>query len=103
MKLITKAIEKKLDKNPLYSGEDTPEGDKKIIVKFFTPWSNWTWFVTEAERLENGDWRFFGLVHGLEKEWGYFMFSELQSLRGPWNLKVERDMYGPPKFIREVL
>jgi hypothetical protein len=102
MKLITKVIERKLEKNPLYSGEDIPLEDKKILVKFFTPWSNWTWFVTEAERLEDGDWRFFGLVHGIEKEWGYFMFSELQSLRGPWGLKVERDRNGP-KFIREVL
>lgn len=102
MKLITKAIERKLEKNPLYSGEDTPLEDKEILVKFFTPWSNWTWFVTEAERLPDGDWRFFGLVHGFEKEWGYFMFSELKSLRGPWGLKVERDLYGPPKFIRDV-
>lgn len=103
MKLITKEIEKKLEKNPLYSGEETPEGDKKILVKFFTPWSNWTWFVTEAERQEDGDWRFFGLVHGFEKEWGYFMFNELANLRGPMGMRIERDMYGPPKFIREVL
>jgi len=103
MKLITKAIEKQLEKNPLYSGEDIPLEDKKILVKFFTPWSNWTWFVTEAERLEDDDWRFFGLVHGFEKEWGYFMFSELKSIVGPAGLRIERDAYGPPKFIREVL
>lgn len=103
MKLITKAIERKLEKNPLYSGEDTPEGDKEILVKFFTPWTNWTWYVTEAERLGPNEWRFFGLVDGFEKEWGYFMFSELKSITGPAGLKIERDMYSPPKFIREVL
>src|ERR1035437_829867 len=92
MKLLTKAIEAKLAKSPLGSQEknENPE----IIVKFFPPWGSWSWYVTEGEKLENGDWRFFGLVDGHEKELGYFLLSELQSVRGgPLGLKIERDMY----------
>lgn len=51
-------------------------------LKFFTPDSGWTWYVTEGEE-EDGDFRFFGFVVGFEKEWGYFVLSELEGARGP--------------------
>ena len=63
-----------------------------IVVKFFCPWNQWTWFATEGER-EGADWRFFGMVHGHEKELGYFLLSELAAVRGPGGLRIERDMY----------
>lgn len=91
MKLLTEAIISQLEKNPLYSGDD--KNVVPVLVKFFTPWSSWTWYATEAERQEDGDWLFFGLVDGLEKELGYFRLSELQSVRGKFGLKIERDMY----------
>ena len=93
MKLITKAIENKLKKTPFNSTNKVPFDEKKCIVKFFTPWSNWTWYVVEGELLPDGDWLFFGLVEGFEAEWGDFRLSDLQSLRGPAGLRVERDMY----------
>ena len=103
MKLITKAIENKLIKTPLYSTEDVPTQEKKCIVKFFTPWSNWTWYAVEGEKQENGDWKFFGLVDGLEAEWGYFLLSEIASLRGPFGLTVERDRYFSDSEFKRVL
>jgi hypothetical protein len=91
MKLLTSAIIKQLEKSPLgsYDGAKYP----KVIVKFFTPDSSWTWYVTEGDKLENGDWEFFGLVEGLESELGYFRLSELQEARGNFGLPAERDMY----------
>ena len=89
MKLMTKEIEKKLPK--LYSQGNV--SDPKIIVKFFTPWSNWTWFAYEGEKQEDGNWLFFGMVHGLEKETGYFNLNELKELRGPGGIGVERDKW----------
>lgn len=89
MKLLTKEIEKKLAKFPLHSQDGKEE--KEVVVKFFHPWSGWRWYVTEGERQENGDWLFFGLVEGFEKEWGYFTLSELQSLNKP--IPIERDKY----------
>ena len=88
MKLLTKEIEAKLPK--LYSQEKVK--DPVIIVKFFTPWSNWTWFVIEGEKVD-GNWQFFGMVHGLEHEIGYFNLNELESLTGPMGLKIERDKF----------
>ena len=91
MKLITKDIEKKLAKHPLYSTDGQKE--KEVIVKFFNPYSGWRWYVCEGEKQENGDWLFFGFVEGIEKEWGYFTLSELQRIPTPYNLGIERDMH----------
>lgn len=91
MKLLTKAIEKKLAKYPLYSQDGKTEKD--VVVKFFNPYSGWRWYVTEGERQDNGDWTFFGLVEGIETEWGYFTLSELESIQTPFNLGIERDLH----------
>ena len=91
MKLITKEVEKKLAEFPLYSQDGKEE--KEVVVKFFNPYSGWRWFVTEGEKQEDGDWLFFGLVEGAEKEGGYFTLSQLESIRTPFNLGIERDLY----------
>lgn len=76
--------------------------DPVVHVKYFTPDNNWTWYATEGEE-EEGDFRFFGLVIGFEREWGYFVLSELQSARGPLGLAIERDLYFTPSPLSEVL
>jgi len=38
----------------------------------------------------------------MEEEWGYFVLSELESVRGPLGLPIERDLYfrsGPFKKV----
>lgn len=99
MKLLTQAIIKKIP--PLYSTDSTP--DAKIVCKFFAPWSSWTWYVTEGQLEEDGDWLFFGLVvDGHEKELGYFIMSELESVSGPGGLKIERDLhFGNHRLLRD--
>jgi len=89
MKLLTKALEKKL---PLIGSTDgVPNSQKKIVCKFFTPDANWTWYVLEGQPLVNGDYEFFGLVDGLELEFGYFLLSQLKEVRGQFGLPIERD------------
>jgi len=89
MQLLTKEIEKKLPK--LYSQEH--EKNPVIIAKFFCPWNQWKWICYEGEKQENGDWLFFGMVYGDCHEIGYFLLSELNSVSGPFGLKIERDKY----------
>lgn len=101
MKLLTAANIKLLKKYPLGS-QDSAGDDAKILVKFFCPWNQWTWYATEAEFNEDGDILFFGLVRGHETELGYFTLSELQSVRGPFGLKIERDMHFDGKTIKSV-
>ena len=114
MKLLTKEIEKALP--PLYSTEEVPCEQKKIIVRFFTPDSNWTWLAVEANAVladgsevpmtdpraaERVDVLFFGLV-GFAKEWGNFVLSELQSARGPLGFGIERDMHFRNKTVADL-
>ena len=83
----------------LYQSEGNK--DPTVWVKFFTPWTSWTWFATEGSEQE-GDFIFFGYVIGQEKEWGYFSLNEIASVTGPFGLKIERDIYFTPKPKSQV-
>ena len=96
MMLLTKEIRGQLP--ALYSNEETPIDEQKVIVKFFTPDGSWTWYATEFD----GEDTFFGLVDGHEKEWGYFSLKELESARGPLGLPIERDMYFGQPQIKDI-
>ena len=96
MKLLTQELRGQFPK--LYQDEDTPTEEKKVIAKFFTPWTSWTWYATEFD----GEDLFFGLVDGLEREWGYFSLKELESINGPVGLKIERDLYFGQPMIKDI-
>ena len=96
MKLLTKELERKLP--PLYSQENRA-WDAVALVKFFSPDSSWTWYATEYDPEQM---LFFGLVHGHEWELGYFSLDELESVRGPWGLPIERDKWWTPCTLREI-
>ena len=98
MRLLTEEIRATLP--PLRAQEGT--ADPIAHVKFFTPDSSWTWYATEGSP-EGGDFLFFGYVVGLEREWGYFCLSELESVRGPWGLPIERDRFFAPKPVSEII
>jgi len=62
----------------LYAQEDVALADKQVHAAYIIPFrSNWTWYMTEYDR-ESGD--AFGLVLGIETEWGYFNLEELKEL-----------------------
>jgi len=94
MKLLTNEIRNRLPN--LYDTEH--ERDPIAQVKFFTPWASWTWYATEFD----GQDVFFGYVDGPCGEWGYFSLSELEQVRGPGGLTVERDLYFEPKPMSQV-
>jgi hypothetical protein len=75
----------------LYATEK--EADPLVRVKFFTPDSSWTWYVTE---YDPGQRLCFGLVIGFETEFGYFSLEEMEAVRGPLGLPIERDLYFRP-------
>lgn len=83
MKLLTLNDRKTLP--PLYTTEREP--DPVAWVKFFTPWSGWSWYATEFD----GKDEFFGLVVGLDTELGFFSLQELEGVRGPGGTRIERD------------
>lgn len=81
----------------LYSQEE--QGENAVaVVKFFTPWTSWTWYASEYDPEER---LFFGLVQGYEREYGYFSLDEIAAIRGPGGLTIERDLYWTPRPLRD--
>jgi len=85
----------------LYSTENTPCHEKTIVCKFFNPMGAGTWYIAEGSEQEDGDWLFFGYCDlGLgTPEWGYVTLSELESVKLPFGLGIERDIYFSPETI----
>lgn len=97
MKLLTKEIEKNLPK--LYATEN--QANKKAIVKFFNPIGVGTWYGIEYDPQDR---LFFGYVDlGMGGEYGYFSLDELESIKLPFGLGIERDRYFTPKDIKELI
>lgn len=98
MKLMSKSLEKKFEKYPLYS-QDGKGGDAEVVVKYFNPSGVGTWLITEASKEEDGDWTMFGYCHlGDDElaELGYIMLSDLERIKvPPFGLGIERDKYMP--------
>lgn len=95
MKLMTKELEKKFEKYPLYS-QDGMGGKAKVLVKYFNPVGAGTWLITEGNKLENGDYEMFGYCHLGDDDFaelGYVMLSELENITLFGGLKIERDLY----------
>jgi hypothetical protein len=74
----------------LYTHDGKPAEAVPVAVKFFCPWSYWTWYATEYDPAEG---LFFGFVRGHEGELGYFSRAELEGIRGPGGLRIERDYH----------
>ena len=99
MKLLNKKIKDSLP--ALYSTENTPCDKKTIVCKFFNPVGAATWYIAEGSEQEGGDWLFFGycdLGFGFP-EWGYVSLAELQSLKLPFGLGIERDIHFSPQTL----
>lgn len=95
MELLPKELADRLP--PISSQEELGE-DAIAQVKFFTPWTNWTWYVSEYDPQERVC---FGVVVGLERELGCFSLAELETVRGPAGLKIERDICWTPRPVKE--
>jgi hypothetical protein len=92
MKLITKEIRTKLEANARKT-EIEGEDDHRPVVKLFNPAGAATWLLTE---LYPGDPDIaFGLCdlgHG-SPELGSVSITELEAIKGPLGIGIERDMY----------
>jgi len=83
----------------LYNSEKHPEKESVAIAKFFSPYSQWTWYVVEFD----GEDTFWGLVDGFEMEYGYFSYSELEAVTVFNGVPaIERDCHWSPRPVKEI-
>ena len=85
----------------IYANEKVADYDTVLAyAKLFSPFSNWTWFITEMDP-ETG--HCFGLVEGFERELGYFDLTELAETTVFGGVPaVERDLYWEPRTLGEI-
>jgi hypothetical protein len=92
-----------IEKMPALYSQEEKGLDAVAQVKFFSPYSNWTWYATEFD----GEDIFFGYVEGFENELGTFSLSELDKVTtkmfGMEMPAVERDLHWTPRPLKEIM
>lgn len=96
-KMITKDVERMMDKFPLYSQDGKGEA-AQVLFKVFNPYGSCSWYVLEAGPVQpDGDRELYTLYTSLGmKEYGYTMLSDLTDARVNvfgYMLPFERDRY----------
>ena len=97
MKLITKEIAKKAQAQFKHGSSLS---NQQVVAKFFTPAAGWTWYLMNQDP-DDTDY-LWGIVKGFELEMGSFSLSELESVKLPGGLGVERDKFFKPMLAEEV-
>lgn len=71
-----------------------------IVAKFFNPTGSGTWYLMNMDPEDND--YCWGIVDLFEIEMGSFSKSELENLKGPLSLGIERDLYFEPVNAKEL-
>lgn len=67
--------------------------EARVLCKFFNPMGVGTWIIIEAEP-EGDSWNMYGYADlGYGYELGFIPLRELEEVRLPFGMKIERDMY----------
>lgn len=100
MKLLTTDLEKRFAE--IGSQENVPMGDKIIIAKFFNPAGAGTWYATEYNPKDKTFFGYVSIFGDWNDEWGTFGLDELESLKLPFGLGIERDIHFQELKAREI-
>lgn len=85
----------------LYSTEAVAVADKVIVAKWFSPYSNFTWYAVEFEPTTRN---IFCYVQSDFSEWGYSNLDEMQAVTVFNGVPgVERDTSWEPITVREAV
>ena len=89
MKLLTQELVDRFQQ----VGRQEDKSDPIIIAKFFNPTGAGTWYATEYNPSDKTFYGYVSIFGDWNDEWGYFSLTELESLKGPFGLGIERDLY----------
>ena len=95
MKLMTKAIKEKAVKQ-FDEGSDM---EQMVVAKYFDPVGSWKWFLMNMDK--DGDYCW-GIVEGNAVEMGSFSMRELEGIKRPFGLGIERDTMFKPMKAKDV-
>ncbi|MBI1307073.1 MAG: DUF2958 domain-containing protein [Bacteroidetes bacterium] len=96
MKLITEELKEQFKQ----WGDQSQIKDPMILAKFFDPCGSATWWISQYDPQTNIA---YGYVTGLVcDEWGSVSIEELEAIKRPFGLRIERDLYFTPGSISKV-
>ena len=98
MQLLTKELEKRF----LEVGSQEEVEDPIIICKFFNPVGRGTWFAYDYIPEEKMFFGYVSIFGDYNDELGYFGLEELETIKLPLGMKIERDLYWKEKPLSEV-
>jgi len=101
MKLLTKEIIKEFEKQG-YTGNKDPK-DIKITCKFFNPAGAGTWYCYEYDPKDKIFWCYADLGDPVFAECGTVSLEELENIKLPFGLGIERDLYFGEHTLKEVM
>jgi hypothetical protein len=88
MKLLTKKIKEKAHKQ--YDSYAKKQ-EQDIVAKFFNPCGDGTWYLMNMDKDNDYCWGIVKMMGNVEM--GSFSLKELESIKLPFYLKIERDLY----------
>ena len=95
MKLLTKKIKEQATKQY----DEGTDMEQMVVAKYFDPMGNWKWFLMNMHKDEDYCW---GIVEGNEVEMGSFSMRELEGIKRPFGLGIERDLHFKPTRAKDV-
>ena len=101
MKLLTKALLKEIP-----TLDETAElgiDEQFVYAKLFNPCGAGTWYITSYDPEYNEAFGFVNLGDAQMAELGYIPMGELEALKLPFGLGIERDIHFTKMSLREVM
>ena len=92
---MTKEIKEKAEKQY----DEGSDMEQMVVAKYFDAMGDWKWFLMNMDK--DGDYCW-GIVKGHEVEMGSFSMKELESIKLPFGLKIERDTLFEPMKASDV-
>ena len=89
MKLMTSKLEKRFKE--IGSQEDAK--DPIVVAKYFNPGGAGTWYAIEYDPEEKIFFGYASIFGDHNDEFGNFSLVELENLKLPFGLKIERDLF----------
>ena len=92
--------------NEIPSIESTNEDsicDGVVYAKFFNPMGSGTWYITAYDPTYNEAFGFVNLGDSQMAELGYISITELESLKLPFGMKIERDRSFTKMPLKQVM
>ena len=97
MKLLTEELIKRFAE----VGSQDGNPDPIVIAKYFNPCGIGNWYITEYDPKERIFFGYCSLFGDYNDEFGYISLDELESIKSPFGLGIERDLYTGEKKLSE--